>query len=352
MRTSALLLLAATAATAQPDTKPLSPTTVKLANLNATLVEVVARLPKSAGVTVIVDPRAMKAKCPAAFDGTLFWDALEEVARGTNTKLVVSDAGRTITLEPRGASQEVSAVSGPFRVVAKQVAARLILDYAESFHEVRLDVHWEPRMPVYRIDTKPRITKAADDRGTPLTADPPAALAHPAGAHTDMTVRLSGLTRDSKRIGVLAGELRATAAEKLLAFRFDDLAATKAVEQTLDGVTARLHPVEKLDDNSYAVELELQYPKSHPVFESFEEQKWLRDNRLRLVSPDASKSFESDAENADAAGPLVKASYRFKTDTKKGLVNPTGKGWSLVYEAPGPLTEFKVPFELREIPIP
>ena len=44
--------------------------------------------------------------------------------------------------------------------------------------------------------------------------------------------------------------------------------------------------------------------------------------------------------------------YRFKEDPTKGLTNPTAKGWSLVYETPAPLVEFRVPFELKDIPLP
>ena len=41
----------------------------------------------------------------------------------------------------------------------------------------------------------------------------------------------------------------------------------------------------------------------------------------------------------------MSATYRFKSD-------PRAKGWSLVCEAPSPLVEFAVPFELRNIPVP
>ena len=40
------------------------------------------------------------------------------------------------------------------------------------------------------------------------------------------------------------------------------------------------------------------------------------------------------------------ATYRFKG------ANPNAKGWSLVYEAPGPLVEVMVPFKLENIPVP
>jgi len=41
------------------------------------------------------------------------------------------------------------------------------------------------------------------------------------------------------------------------------------------------------------------------------------------------------------------ATYRFPAN-----LNPLAKGWSLIYETPSPLLEMKVPFELKNIPIP
>ena len=47
-----------------------------------------------------------------------------------------------------------------------------------------------------------------------------------------------------------------------------------------------------------------------------------------------------------ASGNKVTAIYRFKN------ANPKAKGWSLLYEAPGPLVEVTVPFKLENIPVP
>ena len=96
---------------------------------------------------------------------------------------------------------------------------------------------------------------------------------------------------------------------------------------------------------TWDVELELVYPPGGPEFESFEEHKWLRDNRLQLVSPDG-KPVDPDSEDVVASGKTVNATYRFKG------ANPKAKGWSLVYVVPGPLVEVTVPFKLENIPLP
>ena len=68
----------------------------------------------------------------------------------------------------------------------------------------------------------------------------------------------------------------------------------------------------------------------------------------------AGKSFVIDdyeIPTPDNPRPLT-VIHRFKQDAATGLGDPTAKGWSIVYETPAPLVEVKVPFELKDIPLP
>lgn len=350
MRTAlGLVLIASCGIAAQRDTPGMKPTTVTLKKENTTLAEVAAELSKPThGVAVKVErAETAKAKCSVAFDGTPFWEALENVADQTKTKLALRDGGRSVVLEPRTGGREVSAVAGPFRIVPRTVTGRLLLDQGLSFHEVELDVHWEPRVPVFRIDSHPKITKAVDDRGTALTAEVGGSRHYPTTSLTDMKLRLTGVTRESKQIALLAGEFRATAAEKMLAISFKTLAGKFPITETDSGVNVTLKSFEKVG-GTWDAQLELTYPEGHPSFESFEEQKWLSDNRLRLVAPNGD-GYEPDNDDVIASGRRVAATYRFKLVPN---ANPAGKGWALVCETPGPLTEMKVPFVLKNIPLP
>ncbi len=329
----------------QPTSPTIAPTPITFQKADATLGDVAVALSKASGIPISVPPVEGRLKCPAAFAGVPFWDALEQTAKQTGMKIVLFDKGTKVGLEPRGMSREVSTTSGPFRIVAKQVIGRALLDVGVTFHDIYLEVHWEPRIPVFRIDTQPRIIKATDDHGVGLTATTTSASGYPTEAITDMKMKVMGLTRESKKIGILAGEFRVTAAEKILTFKFDDLTGKMPVSKTQNEVIASVKGITK-QDKFWEVELELLYPKNHPPFESFEEQKWLRDNKLQLVSPDG-KPTNPESEEPAASGRRVVAIYRFPV-----TINPLAKGWSLVYETPSPLMEFKVPFELRNIPIP
>lgn len=333
---------------AQPASPTLPPTRITLKQSDSTLAEVAAALTKASGITVTAEPGIAKKKCPVAFAGTPIWEAMEKAARDADARLVVSEAdgGRSIVFAPRGTSKEVSAASGAFRLAVQSTTGRLLFDSGAIVHELLVLVHWEPRYHVFRIDSNPRIKTARFDKSNDLITDATITRQYPTSAIAEMKIRLAGLPRRAAKIDVVAGEFRATAAEKMLSFKFDNLAGTAAVERKVDRVSAKLKPL-SFDETTktWDVELELVYPPGGPVFESFEEHKWLRDNRLQLVSPQG-KPFNPDSEDVVASGNTVSATYRFKN------VNPKAKGWGLVYEAPAPLVEVTVPFKLENIPVP
>jgi hypothetical protein len=300
---------------------------------------------------ITVSPQVIKEKTQASFNSVPFWSVLEQLARQTNTKLVLSEKGRKLSIEPKGESRESSSVSGPFRIVTRQVVARSLLDVELTVYEVQIDAHWEPRYTVFRIDSNPKILRAEDDRGRKLTAKTGTARVQPEGSISDLHVALEGLSRASTKISVVTGEFVVTASPSQLAFRFEDLTTKLPVAKTQSGVTAVLKRIEDLG-KIWEVELELRYPSGQPAFESFEETLWLRDNRPRLVSPDASKTFGPDGFDYRVSddrkkGRAVTAVYGFK-----GVGNPLEKGWALTYETPAPLVELTIPFELRDIPLP
>src|SRR5262245_16311893 len=233
---------------AEPQASPIRPRTVTLNQPGGTLGQVATELSKKTGIPVSVDPALGPAKCPAQFKDAPFWTALEGIAKQTDTRIVLHDAGRKIALEPRGSARESSSVYGPFRTVSRQVVIRYDLDLGQASYFVQIDAHWEPRFPVFRISSAPQVTRATDDRGTELTASAAKAFPQPAGAavHSLDPVRLVGLTRDSRSISVLAGSYTVTAADKMLAFRFDDLTAKLPVSlPPQDTVSATLTQFEK-----------------------------------------------------------------------------------------------------------
>jgi hypothetical protein len=135
-------------------------------------------------------------------------------------------------------------------------------------------------------------------------------------------------------------------------FAFEAPGGKLPPEQKQDGVAAVLKRVQKKDD-TWEIAVEVNYPPNQPTFESFQGEWWLRDNRLTVRAPNGKSFVIDDYEipTPDSPRPLV-AVYRFKEDAAKGLGDPTAKGWKIVYETPAPLIDVKIPFELKNIPLP
>jgi hypothetical protein len=342
---------------AEPEKSPLTPRTIKWEKPGGTLGEVVAALakqsggPQHGGVPIQVPPELAKKPCNVRFKDTPFWDALQQAADRTGTRITLAEYGRKVVLVPRGASKDVAATSGAFRVVAHEVVAKSKLELGEIFHEVHMLMHWEPRLHVYRIN-KLKIDTVKDVPGSEITSEPAVVRILPSGATSGpaepVLVKVNGLTRSSERITALAGEFTVAATDRMLAFKFDPTQKLPVVQKD-SGVTVTLRRVEKIDD-TWEIEVELNYPPGQPVFESFEGEWWLKDNRLVVQSQDAKPFVITDYEFRTRGN--VVAIHRYTEDAKKGLGAPNAKGWSVVYETPAPLVEMKVPFELKNIPLP
>ncbi|MBN9522324.1 hypothetical protein J0H58_28035 [bacterium] len=348
MRIGAVLILAALVGAAAPRPgapAPTLPPPTRVSTDQTTVGAAAAKLAEQARVAVAVPDGYAGRSCAAVADAP-FWDALDRLAAGAGLRVALRKEGRAVELVPKGESREVVSTAGPFRVVAKQVTGRALLTEGITVHDVLLDVHWEPRLSVFRIDSYPHVTQADDDRGGALRPQTAGSKAHPSGAVHEASVKLGGVTREAKRIGVLKGYFGVTVSEKLLTFDLK-LAPGKAPQQ--QGVEAAVKSWTK-DDDTWVAELELTYPPALPEFESFEASSITAANQVRLVGP-GGKAFAPTGQAVSVAGRQVSATYYFKEDRAKGPTG-VGAGWALKFDAAATPVEFRVPFELRDIPLP
>ena len=237
-------------------------------------------------------------------------------------------------------------------------------DTGRGVTEVTLEVDWEPRLPVFRIDGEPRGEYGAGrlGGGPGLAAQqfgqemaPAAGKAAVSGSTFTSVVRLPAIAR-SEGAGRASGQIytidsisirgdfTVTAAAKMLQFRVPDCATPTTLSQ--EGVTFTALPWKRIGDR-WDVPVELTYPASKVEFESFESGAWLSRNRLQLIDA-AGKPREPMNEDWREAGPKTTAFYRFPA----AQLPADRKGWAMLYETPGPLVEFPVRFTLNDIPLP
>jgi len=306
------------------------------------LAKVLAELSRQTGLEV--DPGTVDVSVPitAAFDKQPFWLVVEQLAEQSASRVAVGRQGVPVRLMSLGkAKREPVSIDGPFRVAATSVDARIDLRTGLTAYDLTLEVAWESRLPVYRIDAAPRIAQGRDDAGRPIRVLPIDARNPVAGVYSPLRVRLEGLTRQSQRIDLLQGTLGATVAEEMLRFRFD--LGTPAVKQTKEGVEVSLNRFEK-QGTAWLADVVLHYPDTSAAFESFETY-WLGRNRFTLIGPDGKTRVVCD--DVEINGNSLR--YRIKQSDfqPKDL-----KGWTLEYETPGPMREVPIAFTLKNIPLP
>ena len=327
----------------------IAPKVVTLTRTQAPVGEILREITTQTGLSVELVTGNPKLAIDIQFDRVPFWTALENIATKSGSRITLGNDGRRVTLTAPPILRSISAVDGPFRVVVTHVTSRTDFETGTAITEVTLDCHWEPRLPVFRIDSEPTITTVTDDRGTKLTASPNKAKVPPRGSHYTTILRIPNVPRSATKLTQLSGSFQVTAAEKMLSFRFTDLLTVTPQTQDQSGVKVTLLPIKKVTGR-WDVPLELTYPPTKIEFESYESALWLTENRLQLVNP-TGQTYAPINENTRESPTKAFVTYRYP-DTAKGPPLGDRKGWSVLYDTPSPLVEFLVNFDLRDVTLP
>ncbi len=313
-----------------------------------TLKEVAAELTQQTGLAFDLTAVDDKAKVNVNFNNAAAWTAIETIADQANCFVWVSGNTVKLTKRPNGVGAVSSGIDGPFRVVVKKVIARRDPELVDAEYEVHLEVQWEPRFPVYLIDTEPKATATVSK--AKVVADAVSVRVIPSGYSHPAVVRLKNVPRAAKELDELACSFRVVAAAKMLAVEFKDLTGDKPVSQTIDGVKVTLDPVQAADKRvEFTVTAE--YPEGHPEFESF--QLWHAANPFRLYSPnDATGGRKPTGLNLGEGGRRPAIVYQYDAPNGGAVALPDLKGWRAVYQTPGPMSEQEVTVTLKGIVLP
>ncbi len=327
-----------------PKPAPISSKRVTTTATESTLALAVASITKQSGIDFDLSAVDSSLKVEPIVT-TDFWLAAESLAKQTGTRFGPSAAGKVKFTKGTAAP---SSVDGPFRVSVKQVVAKRDFDTDRSVYDVLLEVSWEPRFPVYLIDDVPKITTATAGKEA-LKVTPSTGRVPTVGFRQLATVRLQSIPRSAATIDVLSGNFNVVVSEKLLAVEFKDLTGDKPLSQTFDGVKVTLAPAKRIA-NRVQFDFNLEYPPSHPEFESFE--LWASTNTLKLYAPNNRNAYEPNDYATNEAGRRISASYSYDAPVGKPAPLPDLKGWRAVYETAGPMVVQTVKFELKGIALP
>jgi hypothetical protein len=271
------------------------------------------------------------------------WEVLDSAAMQSQQRLVPIRKGSAVRFNTSKAQSPAPCYDGPFRFAIRQVTSRQDFDLGQQVTEVALDLHWEPRYPVFRIESEPSLTEMRTDAGQKLNFSPNRTKIPLSGSQHQPVIRLANIPRSAKTVS-LSGEYRITASQKLLEvpFKLDKLPQKQLVE----GITVILSRAE-LIDKRVEIQMELEYPKDHPEFESFESfvtqnQAVLRNATQQVWEP---SDFEISSQDR-----RVIAVYRFVS--KSGPLVWEPEKWQLNYRTPSPLKEFAIRFAFQDVPLP
>jgi hypothetical protein len=323
---------------------PVAAKTVTLKSAG-TLADVTAEFTKQSGLAFDLSGVDGTAKVNANFNNTPAWAAIEGIAEQANCFVRVAGTKVKLGKRPNGVGAVPSGLDGPFRVVLKKVIAKRDPELADTDYELHLEVQWEPRFPVYLIDTEPKASAMVGKQK--LVADSASVRVIPSGYSHPAVVRLKNVPREAKLIDELTCTFRVVAAAKMLAVEFKDLTGDKPVSQTIDGVKVTLDPV-KAADKRAEFTVTAEYPEGHPEFESF--QLWHAANPFRLYSPnDATGGRKPTGLNLGEGGRRPVIVYQYDAPNGGAVALPDLKGWRAVYQTPGPMSEQEVKVTLKGV---
>lgn len=346
-RATATILIAVSALAVSP-IPPLAPTVCQVPPGQSTLGAALDDLTRQSGIA-IDQSRADKARpVNLSFGPTPFWDALERTATAARHRVVVSQQGIAVLPLTEGARRPPTAVSGAFRLTAREATARLDFEAGRSSYDLTLDVHWEPKIHLFLIGLKPGSLSAVDAAGKALeVTDALGGRLAARGTGAQLGVRLGGVSRRTAAVGKLAGNLDVVGTNKFLETVFDLKQLPAEKEQ--DGVTVRLNRFAKRG-NLWAAEIALQYPADTPEFESF--QSWAGENQIVLRNPaGAEVGPERGSEVISSHRNAAVIAYYFPAE-RVNAANGDLTSWTVRYRTPGRIVEAAVPFTLEGIDLP
>lgn len=287
------------------------------------------------------------------FQGTPFWQALDEICRQAGLVYQPYAGGRYVGLmaAPGVTERHTAPVSysGPFRLTAERWEVTQDLAQPDSRnYRLHLQVMWEPRLRPFFLALPMDRVSGTDDLGHEVvslsTGAQYEASADPHGIAVEMDLDLAPPDRRAQRVVELRGRLVAQAAGRIETFRMR--AVQEAPEPAL-----RQGPIELTlqafhrSGSLWEARLRLRYDSDLPAFDSH--RSWVFSNEIYLERADGTRIDAIPGSNVDFPAPgTVDVSYQFSgapegTDT-----------YALVYQAPSLVVEVPVDFTFHDLPLP
>jgi hypothetical protein len=295
----------------------------------------------------------------ASLDGQNFWSALREIGVKANVSLSYNyDSERAITLRPNYGGDDAlhapATISGPFMVALVNLYRTNIIDMAEPStvqRRVHLQFHTfaEPKIGLLSGQYQPTIDEATDDHGNPMapTSSSPMNMQSAQGIFWWGNTELQyPANNPGQRIAKVRGWFRANAQSAGQIVEINDPLHAPTTQKSAGGGKVVFQKLTKVDDANYSAQFMISGP------EEGGEGRMIRGGGrppVRLLGA-GNRSWQINGWQTAPMGNVVQ--YTVSFTNQYGPDRATGAPMRLVWEIPTGVTNFKVPFEFTDLPMP
>jgi hypothetical protein len=339
----------------------LEPKRVSLHTEKLPLSDVLQAIQKQTGFELAADEAEAEKLCSVEIKDRLFWEALEQVRRETNSRVGRRFLENGIRLVSAEVSSPFVVVNGPFRLEATRFHEDRDIDFAQPGKDSKAGRHdhlltltisilAEPRFRLLAAG-HPQVSEALDDDNQSLgTPGPPKrsetqlvdreidAALRQNFAHASDVLLQRGSAR-AKSIRRLRGTLpvRVVVERKWVAVT-EDFVKSKGTKFKLSGDTLEISRAEQDKDGGADLQIEVPPPENGV--------RWMWHQRVRLEDGKGNRYESNGSGNSSSGGRhWIHVSYGKPRDAKVGP--PTRvvmEDWVILHHA--------IPFEFKDVPLP
>jgi hypothetical protein len=352
MRTLLALLLLTPTAIAGPPPE-LAAKRVKLVEKTYDVAEVLSALKEQTENPHVLDRRSpgSPAKVTIGFADLTFWEALDLLAQKLEARVSPFTEEGVALVDGPGHVGKV-AYAGICRAEIQTIDVRLDATTDRRTCSIEMEIAWEPRFePLYLWldEVAGAYGPGASGKVQAFQRSSRVLQTAPRGtARVDVT--LDGPERSVAKVDKMDVRVGFLGPTKMLRFAF--VSPEKDDKKSQSGIDVKIADVRAMPKSPrWSIEVLILNPEKTPNFESY--QSWLGNNRIHLEKDVAGKvqtwSPNPVDEQIDELSPRrARIRYGFNGAANRGLP----KDWTLVLRTPGPIVEFTLPLQFRDVPLP
>ena len=283
------------------------------------------------------------------FEQVTFWEALDSVLDELGLEATTSAQDALLKLVPvttEGVRSVRGSYAGVFRIEPVEVGATRSMRSGQLSHlSLDISLMWEPRLkPVFFTFPMKNLLVECDN-GEVLEATSPDSSPEytPISNHSvEATLMMQLPSRRAKSIRRLSGTVLAAIPGAMVQLEFDDLEKAGSKTQKVGNLNVTVEEMKSLED-IYEFKLLISLKDAGQTMDSY--RGWLMTHEAYVMDANDKRIDNAGWQTYQMNSEAVGLKYFF------GLP-PSLKGCRLIYSAPGAVSEQRVDFILKDIPLP